>query len=47
MLTALAHRDLVAELTAEADRRGMSRSEAIRRAVVDWIARPPDVTEAA
>ena len=47
MLSALVEIDLVAELTAEADRRSISRSEAIRRAVADWIARPPDVTEAA
>jgi metal-responsive CopG/Arc/MetJ family transcriptional regulator len=47
MVSAQFHRDFVAELTAEADRRGVSRSEAIRRAVAEWIARPSDAAGAA
>jgi metal-responsive CopG/Arc/MetJ family transcriptional regulator len=39
MVSAPMDRDFAAELTAEAARRGVSRSEAIRQAVADWLAR--------
>jgi predicted transcriptional regulator len=48
MLTARIPGDLMDELTAAAEARRMTRSDAIREAVAEWITRPPsDAAEAA